>query len=71
MEQNTENRTYITIGMHKHKNKITHLKKLTRSIQNIQPHTKHACFHKRCAVSSVVEATVDYEVYSSSSYRES
>ena len=38
MKQNTQNRTYITIRIHKHNNKNTQFTKLNKNIQNIQPY---------------------------------
>jgi len=38
MKQITQNRTYITIRIHKHNNENTQFTKSNRSVQNIQPY---------------------------------
>ena len=38
--QNTQNKTYVTIRIHKHYNQCTYRTKLNRSIQNIQTYVK-------------------------------
>ena len=38
IKQNAQNRTYITIRIHKHNNKNTQFTKLNRSTQNTQPY---------------------------------